>query len=469
MGMDEPGSNEQLHAALREAGMTYDQLARAVRTVAAESGDDLRTNKSAVAHWVKGSRPAPATSAYVCEALARRLGRHLEPADLGFEAVVTDESDGTGGTDRAQARLGLGLGPDPVDMLRRLGDADIQRRSLLVRAAYSVAAAALPLGADQAADYAARVRPGRRAGTAEIEAVLDMTRLFTAIDERHGGQHGRTAVAQYLREDVATLCRATFARERDRKAMLSAAANVAYLCGWKAYDANEHGLAQRYYLQAFALTRDAGEDLHGAWIMRILAHNGMDIRRPEHTIDLAEAALARVRGRVDPATEAQFTITCARALAVAGRAKDAAAHVRAAQDLVIRGDDADVPVWAALWGGTRATVASHTAKTARALGDHATAEKHFAASARARGGGDRQRIAALTAAAQGREQAAQGHLEQACDTWSRSLDLMTGVRSARAAKEVGGIRRQLRSFEHRGVRPAADLDERARAWQRAYA
>lgn len=450
--------NQALHEAVREAGMTYEQLAAGVRIVAAESGDSLRTSKSTVAQWLAGSKtPAPGTAAYIAEALSRRLGRQLQPHDLGYG---TRE-------DRPQDALGAHLGPDPVDMLRRLGDADIQRRTLLANAAYSVAAAALPLGVQQAQEYQDRARTSRRAGRAEIDAVRDMTRMFTAIDERHGGQHGRTAVVQYLREDVATLCRATFATTAEQQEMLSAAADVGYLCGWKAYDASEHGLAQRYYLQAYSLTREAGNELHGAWILRVLAHNGMDIRRPEHTLDLAEAALTRVRGKVNPAAEALFAVTRARALANAGRGPEAVAQARQAQDLVERGEQAEVPSWAALWGAARATVSSHTAKTFRALGDHANAERHYAESARRRPDGT-QRITALTVAAEGREQVLQGHVEQACDTWGRSLDLLGGVRSARAAEEVAGMRRHLRSLEGRGVRAAAVLDERARSWELAY-
>lgn len=450
-------ANDALKTAIRQARVSYEQLARDVRMVAAEAGDSIRTGKSTVAYWVAGKRPSRQAAGYVAEALSRRLGKSVSAAELGLGPD----------TEQAPALLGLRLGPDPVDMLRRLADGDLHRRTILTSAAYSVAAAALPLGAEQAVEYQQRAS-GQRAGRAEIDAVRDMTAMYTAIDERHGGQHGRAAVVQYLTSDVAQLCRARFGSEQDRAAMLSAAASVAYLAGWKAYDAGEHGLAQRYYLQAFALTREAGDDLHGAWILRILAHNGMDIRRPEHTLDLADAALDRVKGRVDPATEAVYTITRARALANAGRRPEAVAQVRRAQDLVLHGDEAGLPYWAALWGSPRATVSSHTAKTFRALGDHANAERHYAASARSRTA-KHTRITALTLAAQGREQAAQGHVEQACDTWCRSLDMLEGVRSARAVDEVTGMRKHLRSLSGRGVRAALDLDERARTWQAGHA
>ncbi|MEU6594793.1 hypothetical protein ABZ923_37295 [Streptomyces sp. NPDC046881] len=298
-----------------------------------------------------------------------------------------------------------------------------------------------------------------------------MTEMFTRIDERHGGQHGRTAVVQYLRTDVADLCQSRFGSEAEHREALGLAASVAYLCGWKAYDADEHGLAQRYYLQALALTREAGDYIHEAWILRIMAHNGMDIRRPENTLRLAESALDRVRGRVSPSTEALFAVTRARALAVNRRRKEAATQIREAQDLVLRGEQSDLPYWAALWGSARATVSSHTGKTFHELGDHRNAERHYETSARSRprDGNGYQRITALTLAAQGREQAAQGHLEAACATWGQSLNLLGGVRSARVAKQVSGIRRQLGVFDKRGVRAAADLDERARDWQLAYA
>lgn len=455
--MSNQRANDALREAIRQAGVSYDQLARDVRAVAAEAGDSIRTGKSAVAYWVVGKRPNRQTAGYIAEALSRRLGRTVTPTELGLAPEHTGEP---------QALLGLRLGPDPVDMLRRLGEADIQRRSILTSAAYSVAAAALPLGVDQALEYQRRAT-SQRAGRAEVDAVRDMLTMYTMIDERHGGQHGRSAVVQYLTSDVAALCRATYATEQARADMLSAAASVAYLAGWKAYDAGEHGLAQRYYLQAYQLTREAGDDLHGAWILRILAHNGMDIRQPTHTLALAETALERVRGRVAPVTEAVFGVTRARALAAVGRGPEAVTQVRHAQDLALRGDERELPYWAALWGSARATVSSHSAKTARALGDHATAERHYAASARGRTA-QHTRITALTLAAQGREQVAQGHLEQACDTWGRSLGLLEGVRSARAVDEVAGMRTSLRSLSGRGVRAASDLDERARVWQVAH-
>ncbi|MGW1989563.1 hypothetical protein [Embleya sp. NPDC001921] len=461
--------NETLRHAIAEAGISYDQLATEIRHTAAEVGTPLRTNRSAVAHWVSGGTPTPDTAGHIAEALSRRLGRHFSPHDFGWTGPGHEP-------DRADAALGTSVGPDPIDIVRRLGEADIHRRTLITAAAYSLAAAALPLGTAQAAEArqrAATTTAGGHVGAADIATVRSILAAFVAIDERTGGQHGRSAVVQYLRSDVADLTRGRFAIPADRDQALDTAAAVTYLAGWKAYDAGEHGLAQRYYLQALALARESGNAGHEAWILRTQANSGMDISRPEHTLDLADAALSLTEGRVGPGYLALFSVTRARALGMAGRGPEAAAEIRRAQDLAVRGEDEgeELPFWASVWTsrGT-ATVASNAAKTLVALRDHAGAERHYAAATRSfdRVSG-KARVTALSLSDLGREQAAQGHLEQACSTWGHALDYLVGVHSDRAVKQVVGIRRQLKTFERRGVGDAVQLDHRARDWQLAHA
>ncbi|MDG9703834.1 tol-pal system YbgF family protein [Streptomyces sp. DH37] len=344
----------------------------------------------------------------------------------------------------------------------------MERRSLVTSAAYSVAAAALPLGAVQ--DLAGRVATARHrgvAGAAEVAAVQDMTAMFVQLDERHGGQHGRSAVAQYLRSDVADLCSGSFRTPRDRQAMLLAAASLAYLLAWKAFDAGEHGLCQRYYLQCYQLTRAAESEPHQAFILRGMAHHGLDTGHPDHCVDLADAALARARGHVDPATEALMMICRARTLAADGRATEAVTEADRAAELAMRADDAErVPHWSALWGPSQATIASHTARIHITLRDYSSAERYYARAARTYGRStEHARVAGLVKFDLGRVQLRQGHVERACATWSEALDVLQGVRSQRATKAVTGVRKQLRMFAGRGVRAAADLDERARSWQ----
>ncbi|MFJ6443636.1 hypothetical protein [Streptomyces sp. NPDC091649] len=197
------------------------------------------------------------------------------------------------------------------------------RRHFLSGAAYSVAAAVLPLEhVTDIASRAAKARTGAVVGHADVAAVRDMVAMFAVMDERHGGQHGRSALVQYLMSDVAALCRSRFSSEDDHRHMLSAAVGV-HQVGWRAYDGGEQGLAQRYYLQSYALARESRITGHDAFVMRTMSQQGMKPHRPEHCLTLAASAVDKVHGRVDTQTEALFAVTHAHALAKAGQRQEA--------------------------------------------------------------------------------------------------------------------------------------------------
>lgn len=450
--------NERLARALREAGYSYAELARHIRAIAAENGLTARTNSSAVAHWIAGTRPSRKTAELIAEALSRGTGRPLSLPQLGLAGPAGEEDDET------EPALGLGTDRDPLDVLDLLAGADLERRDLSRAMPYSVPAAFFPLDAPVPRSRTApEARPGTM-GEREVEAVREMTRLFTAVDERHGGQHGRSALVQYLRSDVADLCRSRFRTQELKSRMLSAGACVVYLAGWKAYDAGEQGLAQRYYLQAYRLTKEAGNDLHSAFVLRVLAHHGMEVGRPEHSLDLIDAALRHVAGRSDPATEALYVVTRARALSMAGRCREAVAETARAERLVDGADQQEMPYWAALWGSARACVGNHSAKAAEHMGSYDVAERHFSRAVWSRPGGQYQRITALSVAHAGAMQCRQGLVEQACDTWTQALELMDGVRSTRVFRAAAGMRQDLSPYCRGRVPAALDLAERIRLW-----
>lgn len=383
------------------------------------------------------------------------LGRMLVPSDLGLRSAA--EGDDT--------NIGLSIGPDAVGVLSRIWRADLDRRRSLSTSAYSVAGALLPLG--QVQEIAQRTEAARRgavSGKHEVVAVRDMIHMFTVMDERHGGQHGRSSLVQYLMSDVASLRRGRFRTEDDRAAMLSAAASGVHLAGWKAYDAGEQGLAQRYYLQSLALARESGVTGHEAFVMRTMSQQGMKLNRPEHCLALAEVAMRKVRGRVDTRTEALFEVTRAHALAGAGRRRGAVQAVQRAQDFLMADQGDEVPFWALSWGPVEATVHSHTAKVFDKLRDQRRAAEEYAAAAAGRSASTYARIFALDLVVQAKMQHAQGHIEQACATWGRALDSMERVQSVRTRKAVVEMRRSLASVRARNIRPAQELDERAAAF-----
>ncbi|GLF97803.1 hypothetical protein [Streptomyces yaizuensis] len=445
--------NHQVSDLIEESGLSYDGVARAVRAVASESGQRLGTNKSAVHHWVAGVVPSGSTPQYLAEALSRRLGRRITREDLGLPCP-------DGGEDGS---IGLTLDFDPVETLAAIGKADVNRRRFLSASAYSMAAATLPL--ETVRETAARTRAavnGAVAGHADVAAIRDMVRLFMDMDERHGGQHGRSAFVQYLVTDILDLCRARFSSEEARAEALSVASAGAHLAGWKAYDSGEQGLAQRYYLQSLALARESGIPGQDGFVMRTMSQQGMKLHRAEHCLTLAESGWDRARGRVDARTEALFAITHAHALAKTGQTDRALADVKRAHASLAAGADDQVPFWALVWGPPAATVHSRTAKVFETLGDRPNAARQYATAAASRPGTTYARIIALDLVAQAEQQAKQGSIEQACATWTRAIDTMDGVRSARTRKAVRSLRGDLNVYRARGLRCATELDERAR-------
>jgi hypothetical protein len=135
-----------------------------------------------------------------------------------------------------------------------------------------------------------------------------------------------------------------------------------------------------------------------------------------------------------------------------------------AGDSLAAGADDEVPFWALVWGPPAATVHSRTAKVFETLGDRRNAARQYATPAASRPGTTYARTIALDLVAQAEQQAKQGGIEQACATWSRAIDTMAGVKSTRTLKAVRSLRGDLSPYRARGVRCAAELDERARVF-----
>ncbi|MFI5717803.1 hypothetical protein [Nocardia sp. NPDC051750] len=67
-------------------------------------------------------------------------------------------------------------------------------------------------------------------------------------------------------------------------------AELTKLAGWAAYDLAEHGLAQRYLIQALRMARAAGDAALGAEILAAMSHQATYVGRPGDAVDLARAA-----------------------------------------------------------------------------------------------------------------------------------------------------------------------------------
>jgi tetratricopeptide (TPR) repeat protein len=439
--------NHRLREMIAACGMSYDGVAAAVVRIAAENGEALRTNKSAVAHWVAGALPSGRTAAYLAEALSRRSGRPVTPLQLGLASDAAPELAGT----------------QPIETAALLGRADIEHRGFLAAAVYTACGVRMPLEYDhEPVSRLLRARTGQaRAGTEEVTVIRRITRAFGAADEMLGGGHGLSAVAAYLAGTAVPLLSGRFASEKTRRDAFAAAAELAWLLGWKHHDLAQEGAAQRYYLLGFQFAVEADPHAHAAWMMRAVAHQALSLKQPRHSRDLIEGALDRAEGYADGATQALLHITHARACAALGEKTQAARALLAAEDALCQ-DSAPQPAYSQLMGPAAGTVDSHTARTLTEIGDLPGTEARHRAAFTSWDPGAFPRVHLLTHMDLGDCLAAQARADEAVAAWSRALDLTGGMASARTRSALASIRPALAMYRHRGVAGAARLQHRIR-------
>lgn len=427
--------NEKLAGAIAEAGWSHAQLALAFGRVTAERRceEQAGVGRSHVSHWVAGSRPSGSAPDILVETLSRRLGRTVTADEIGLTPLVSSPI--------------LDWNADTLTALVDLGriTLDVERRSVLRAAGYSVAALALPDQAwwDQLTERSAgrsALRSGRLVGAGDLEAVRETVQLFTRIDQRRGGGHARAAVVQYLTSDVAGYLRASYPDDAVRKGMFSTAGELAYLVGWMAFDNSEHAIAQQYFAVAVKLAAEANDAPLAAHVLRAMAHQAVDLGHHRQAVRIAEASLEGRRYEdASPRERSLIGVVHARALAVDGqRAAATQALLRAEKDLASATAGDDEPGRVFFFG--EASLAHETACTLRDMGDFVSATKEFQRSVRTRKAATFTRTHAVTLGYLGAVQARSGSIEEACGTWSQALDVMDGIHSGRARQAVCDMR-----------------------------
>lgn len=252
--------------------------------------------------------------------------------------------------------------------------------------------------------------------------------------------------------------------DRVRRQLFSAASDLAHLSGWMAFDNAEHFIAQRYFTLSVSLAAEADDAPMAGHVLRAMAHQAVDLGHGSEAVNLANASVDGPRYVLaTPRERALLGVVHARALAATGQRKAAAAAlIRAENDLSAAAPGDDEPDRVFFFG--EASLAHQTACTLRDTGDLAGALREFRRSVRTRKAASFTRTHAVTLGNLGSVQARQGAIEEACATWSRALDAMDGIHSARARRTAADMRRALSPVRGRGVPAVAELDARAAAY-----
>ncbi|MEA2494901.1 MAG: hypothetical protein QOJ29_2812, partial [Thermoleophilaceae bacterium] len=142
-----------------------------------------------------------------------------------------------------------------------LGRNDMRRRDAILKASYGIAALCIP-SRDWLLAVLERGAPQRaRIGMNEIDG---MRKNFAAFQEMDvcggGGVRAREALVSYFNDRVAPLFDQNH-KPAVRRALFQAASEQTYLAGWMAYEAANHGLAERYLIQSLRLAQESGDTL----------------------------------------------------------------------------------------------------------------------------------------------------------------------------------------------------------------
>ncbi|MFF1353712.1 tol-pal system YbgF family protein [Streptomyces sp. NPDC058297] len=434
--------NPALDNLLDQARWTRTQLAQQVNRLGPQAGLDLTYDRTAVAHWIAGAQPKSQVRALIVEALSARLGRPVTHAEAGLKPAPS----------LTEVRH-----TDTVEELIDLGRAtmDPSRRSMLAAtvfsAALSVPAFALPA---RAADE--QVTPGKRTvriGSSQVQSIRTMTERIADILDELGAGHALPMASAFLVNTVGPWLQAQ-STESVRKEMLAAASDLTYLTGWMAMYEKAHGLGQRYYVQALGLAREAEDHITYCRTLRGMSLQASNLGYGPKALELADSA-AEAAPTAGPRLVAFLRGQQAHSASMVGFRHQAHARLKEAEDALSKADNRRD----AIGGYDQTAYLFHVSHVLYEEKDFKGSIRALKQSIRLQPQQERQgRVHSYAVLAQ--RQLRLGHLDAACESWSRFLDEYEHVSSNRGDDHFHTMSADLR--RHPTALPVRELALRAR-------
>lgn len=404
-----------------------------MNTAGAEAGLRLHYDRTAVAHWISGSRPQGQVPALIAEVLTRRLGRPVTMSEIGLDdsdATKTLHSDSAGGITALIELAQNDLNPASHDILAR----SIYRLDALAVPPYPVPGRAL--------HHADVVQHRAQQGILTHQSSLahHVAAVFAAASHQFGSGHIRTALTVFLAHDVLPTLAASDTEIAHRE-LLGAAADLALLIGFMCFDSNEHGLAQRYYRTAIDLAVLRHDAVRYAIGLRAISQQACHLRHAPQALRLALAALTTGSDLAPPHTNAFLHAQVSLCYATVGDRAAALAHHHSARDSLSRATSKPPPFGAYHRGELAyhaAAIRTFSGDTFGAITSLNSALRHYPAAER------RSRALALAALAE--RQLDVGLLSHACNTAYRFLDEYPRLCSGRVTTAMRTLGSRLQQF-----------------------
>lgn len=189
-----------------------------------------------------------------------------------------------------------------------------------------------------------------------------------------------------------------------------------------AYDAEQHGLAQRYLIQALGLARLAEDHALGAEILAAMSQQAVYVARPDQAIDLARVAQAAARTAGSAVLLAECHVAEAHGHAARNDARACADALAEADRAFGRAAPGEEPAWLAYFD--EAYLAARMAHCFRDLGQGQRAARFARRSLDMNQAYVRGR--AFNLALLGTALAQQGQVEEACAAGTKAIGIAAG-------------------------------------------
>jgi len=167
--------------------------------------------------------------------------------------------------------------------------------------------------------------------------------MLQALDDTHGGAAHLGYVGAQVRAVALVLNDGDYSGNAQRR-LLVALADLAQLAGWKAFDASQHGLAQRYYFTALRAAHDVGYPTMAAHTLADLAVQAVARHDHADAVSLAEAANRQAES-TSPGVRACVQSRLAHAYAANGQIAEFERATADALEAVVRRQPDEEPDW----------------------------------------------------------------------------------------------------------------------------
>ncbi|WP_018802459.1 carph-isopro domain-containing protein [Salinispora arenicola] len=311
MGSPPDRTNQTLAAHMTEAGLTPRTLAREINRLFGPG----TLAETAPYHWRDAGGiprpPLPALSAYV---ISRRLGRIVTVGDLWH-----GQPDTADGTLVMAASTGLD-GPWTLTSTMLVAEdwllGGLVDRRMFLSVSGTALAQAVNIYLDVHLPADGTMLPTATPDDPLVDQIEASVPRLQLLDDERGGASGLGYVGAQVRA-VLLVLRDGGHTDATIRRLLVALADLAQLAGWKAFDAGQQGLAQRYFFTGLRSAHDAGYRSMEGHILADLSFQAASLGDADDGLRLGDAA-RRVVGRSAASVQASVLSRLAYAQAVAG-------------------------------------------------------------------------------------------------------------------------------------------------------